>query len=329
MALFGSRKTADSAPGESKRSVRGRSSSDTVEDMRRRARHRLIGACVLVLAGVVVFPMLFDTQPRPIPVVAQVEIPGVESAAPLVVPSAVADAASMPSSPPDSAALPPSVVVAAAPAVVTAVASATQAGRTESVAQSAARNAQRSEATPAPKPAPTPTPKPEPRPEPKPAPKPEPRTPAQTAPATAATKPPPAKPAEKPVAAPKPVATPPAPAPAPVVQPPPVKPASVRNDEAARARALLEGRPSEPPRQNRADQGRFIVQVGAYTDAAKAQEVRAQIEMLGLRTYTQVAQTPTGRATRVRVGPFNSRADADKAAARISGAKLPSVILTL
>lgn len=326
MALFGSRKTADSAPGESKRSVRGRSSSDTVEDMRRRARHRLIGACVLVLAGVVVFPMLFDTQPRPIPVVAQVEIPGVESAAPLVVPSAVADGAPAASPTSDSAALPPSVVVAAAPAVVTAVASATQAGRTESVAQSAARNAQRSEAAPAPKPpAPAPTPKPTPKPEPKPAPKPEPRATTQPA----APKPAPAKPAEKPVAAPKPAATPPAPVAAPVVQPPPVKPASVRNDEAARARALLEGRPSEPPRQNRADQGRFIVQVGAYTDAAKAQEVRAQIEMLGLRTYTQVAQTPTGRATRVRVGPFNSRADADKAAARISGAKLPSVILTL
>ncbi|SHF12704.1 DedD protein [Lampropedia hyalina DSM 16112] len=328
MALFGSRKTADSAPGESKRSVRGRSSSDTVEDMRRRARHRLIGACVLVLAGVVVFPMLFDTQPRPIPVVAQVEIPGVESAAPLVVPSAVADGAPAASPTSDSAALPPSVVVAAAPAVVTAVASATQAGRTESVAQSAARNAQRTEAAPAPAPkppAPAPTPKPTPKPEPKPAPKPEPRATTQPA----APKPAPAKPAEKPVAAPKPAATPPAPVAAPVVQPPPVKPASVRNDEAARARALLEGRPSEPPRQNRADQGRFIVQVGAYTDAAKAQEVRAQIEMLGLRTYTQVAQTPTGRATRVRVGPFNSRADADKAAARISGAKLPSVILTL
>lgn len=326
MALFGSRKTADSAPGESKRSVRGRSSSDTVEDMRRRARHRLIGACVLVLAGVVVFPMLFDTQPRPIPVVAQVEIPGVESAAPLVVPSAVADGAPAASPTSDSAALPPSVVVAAAPAVVTAVASATQAGRTESVAQSAARNAQRTEAAPAPAPKPpAPAPTPKPKPEPKPAPKPEPRATTQPA----APKPAPAKPAEKPVAAPKPAATPPAPVAAPVVQPPPVKPASVRNDEAARARALLEGRPSEPPRQNRADQGRFIVQVGAYTDAAKAQEVRAQIEMLGLRTYTQVAQTPTGRATRVRVGPFNSRADADKAAARISGAKLPSVILTL
>ncbi|HSV46471.1 MAG TPA: SPOR domain-containing protein, partial [Ramlibacter sp.] len=40
--------------------------SESVEAMRRRARHRLIGAAVLVLLGVIGFPLLFDTQPRPI-----------------------------------------------------------------------------------------------------------------------------------------------------------------------------------------------------------------------------------------------------------------------
>ncbi|HCL85923.1 MAG TPA: sporulation protein, partial [Comamonadaceae bacterium] len=32
--------------------------AESLEDMRRRARHRLIGAAVLVLAGVVGFPLL-------------------------------------------------------------------------------------------------------------------------------------------------------------------------------------------------------------------------------------------------------------------------------
>ena len=41
---------------------------ESVEAMRKRAKHRLIGAAVLVLVGVVGFPMLFDNQPRPIPV---------------------------------------------------------------------------------------------------------------------------------------------------------------------------------------------------------------------------------------------------------------------
>ena len=44
--------------------------------MRKRARHRLIGAGVLVLIGVIGFPLLFDTQPRPIAVDIPIEIPG-------------------------------------------------------------------------------------------------------------------------------------------------------------------------------------------------------------------------------------------------------------
>ncbi|MEG1734803.1 MAG: SPOR domain-containing protein, partial [Comamonas sp.] len=59
---------------------------ETVEAMRRRARHRLIGAAVLVLVGVVGFPLLFDTQPRPIPVDIPIEIPDRDNAAPVVVP---------------------------------------------------------------------------------------------------------------------------------------------------------------------------------------------------------------------------------------------------
>ena len=43
--------------------------------MRKRAKHRLIGAAVLVLAGVIGFPLLFDNQPRPISVDIPIEIP--------------------------------------------------------------------------------------------------------------------------------------------------------------------------------------------------------------------------------------------------------------
>jgi DedD protein len=52
--------------------------------MRRRARHRLIGASVLVVLGVVGFPLLFDTQPRPVSVDIAVDIPDRASAKPLV-----------------------------------------------------------------------------------------------------------------------------------------------------------------------------------------------------------------------------------------------------
>jgi DedD protein len=54
--------------------------AETIDDMRRRARHRLIGATVLVLVGVLGFPLLFDSQPRPIQVDIPIEIPDRETA---------------------------------------------------------------------------------------------------------------------------------------------------------------------------------------------------------------------------------------------------------
>jgi len=75
---------------------------DSVEVMRKRAKHRLIGAAVLVLAGVIGFPLLFDNQPRPISVDIPIEIPDKNKVKPLVVPAAPAQpvaAASTPAKP--------------------------------------------------------------------------------------------------------------------------------------------------------------------------------------------------------------------------------------
>jgi DedD protein len=60
------------------------SPAESVDAMRRRARHRLIGASVLVVLGVVGFPVLFDTQPRPVSVDIAVDIPDRASAKPMV-----------------------------------------------------------------------------------------------------------------------------------------------------------------------------------------------------------------------------------------------------
>ena len=57
--------------------------TESMEVMRKRAKHRLIGSAVLVLAGVVGFPLLFDTQPRPIAVDIPIEIPGKNTVKPL------------------------------------------------------------------------------------------------------------------------------------------------------------------------------------------------------------------------------------------------------
>ena len=95
--------------------------------------------------------------------------------------------------------------------------------------------------------------------------------------------------------------------------------------DGAKARALLEGKTPDAA----AAAQRFVVQVGAFADDDKAREVRQKLEKAGLKTYTHVADTKDGKRLRVRVGPFASKADADRAAAKVKGLDLPASILTL
>ncbi len=61
--------------GESTARPKGASeSADSVQQARTRARQRLVGAVVLVAAGVIGFPLLFETQPRPLPGDTPIEI---------------------------------------------------------------------------------------------------------------------------------------------------------------------------------------------------------------------------------------------------------------
>lgn len=74
-------------PGQATGEPQGNTSNtpaESVDALRRRARHRLIGASVLVVLGVIGFPLLFDTQPRPVSVDIAVDIPDRATAKPLV-----------------------------------------------------------------------------------------------------------------------------------------------------------------------------------------------------------------------------------------------------
>ena len=233
----------------------------SIDAVRRRARHRLIGASVLVLLGVVGFPLLFDTQPRPISVDIPIEIPAKSTPAPAV----------------------KSPATAAAPAAAKPSAPSVEARDTLSAREEVV------EAAAPPKPV------------------------AETA---------------KVAAAPVPAPLPSAPLPS-----APLPPALVPTD-AERARALLEGKTATPPATGAAPATaaaaeRLVVQVGAFSEEAGARSVRQKLEAAGLKTYTHVAETSEGRRIRVRLGPYSSRADADKAAARVKALGLPAAVLTL
>lgn len=204
-------------------------SVDTVQQARTKARQRLIGAVVLLLVGIIGFPLVFETQPRPIPVDVTIEIPRKDASPVVQAPPPRPSLAA-------SAALPPPV----SSGVV-----------------------RREEAGAAPV---------------------NPPAVARAAPAAPAAAPPAAAPA---------AAKPPAPAPA---------------GEAA---------------------GRFVVQIGAFADATAVQAIRARAERLGLKTYTQVAETVAGSRVRVRIGPFANRESAEQAAAKAKAGGLSAVVLTL
>ncbi len=329
MALFnfrwpGKKDDAESVAGAKRPSRLAQ--GESVEDMRRRARHRLIGAAVLVLIGVVGFPLLFDTQPRPIPVNIPIEIPDQANAAPEVVPGAqVAGQTHSTPAPTGRVAANASLddgeevlSPSSRPATSTAAVGAAAVGAAAGVA--AVTSAAKPEVKPEPKPQAKPEPKPEVKPERKPEPKPEAK--------------PESKP-EKPKAEPKkpePEVKKPEPKPEAKPEPKPEKhkPDTSKADDAARARALLEGR-SAPEASSAKDNSkeaaagneRFIVQIGAFAEVSKANEIKAK---LGGGAFTQTVDTKDGKRTRVRMGPFKSREEADKAAARAKALGLPASV---
>ena len=288
--------------------------TQSVEVLRKRARHRLIGASVLVLLGVVGFPILFETQPRPVAVDIPIEIPGKNSVKPLTLPAPSVVTAPVSAKTPAPASQ--TTVVAASPAPMP----------TEEIVRS------KSVVTPV-EPAPSAIKKEL---------KPEPRQEAKVE----------ARPEAKPKTEPKPeLKTEAKPAPvavavaesAPVPKPAP-KPA-VAGGEGARATALLNGTAAAQQPANSADapkpavseeskaasaeaKGRMVVQVGAFADAAKADEIRRKLEKAGLSTYVQVADTKDGKRIRVRVGPFANKAEAEKAVNKIRSLDLPVAILS-
>jgi len=235
-----------------------------LEEVRRRARYRLLGAVVLVFVAVVGFPLVFDSQPRPVSVDTPILMPDRQTAPPL------AQAASGPAAPAAPLLGPDSAPDAAAP--------------------------------------------------------PAPETPAVAAPVPAA--PPAAAPVsampDKPApAADKPLAKPADKAAEPVAAKPPEKAAEKAAEKTA-------DKPAPKASEAAAEGGRYVVQVGAWTDAARLREVRRKLEAAGFKTYTQEARDKDGKpTTRVRIGPFASQDEARKAGDTIKKMNLPVGILKL
>ncbi len=209
MAFFKFRKSGEEQPAPA-------AQPETMEALRRRAKNRLIGAVILVLVGVIGFPLLVDKEPRPVAVDLPITIPSRDQLAPLALPSS---------------------------------------GAASQAAQGAPER-------------------------------------AADAPAAASA--------------------------APVARSAPTE--SAQKDVSA---ADAQGGSAS------AAQDRYVVQVGSFSDANRAKVARGKLERAGLRHYTQVIDTKEGKRIRVRAGPFDSKAEADRAAAKIRKLDMSADVLSL
>jgi len=251
-----------------------------VEAIRRRARHRLMGAVVLVFVAVVAFPLIFDSQPRPVAVDTPILIPDRQSTPALAMGQSV-PASQAPAKPLLAASTPASAAATSSAAAPASAASAgVSAPSASSVPAPASLEPGKEEVV-----APSAAPK------------------AAAAPAKAESK------TDTKADHKNDHKT-------------DSKSASKPSDDGHKAKALLEGKDSAA--------GKVVIQVGAFSDADKVREVRRKLEQAGLKTYTQTVEGKDGkRSTRVRVGPFDSRAEADKAAARVRKLDLPANLIAL
>ena len=73
----------------------------------------------------------------------------------------------------------------------------------------------------------------------------------------------------------------------------------------------------------------FVVQIGAFKDADNAQQIATRMKEAKLPVYTDNIATKTGNVTRVRVGPFNRKEQADAALAQVKLAGADGKIIPL
>lgn len=71
MAFFKSRSSGNASADDKNADV----AAQSLDTLRRQARHRLIGATVLVLLAVIGFPLVFDTKPREVAADIRIDMP--------------------------------------------------------------------------------------------------------------------------------------------------------------------------------------------------------------------------------------------------------------
>lgn len=109
------------------------------------------------------------------------------------------------------------------------------------------------------------------------------------------------------------------------------KPAEAKPAEAKPAAKAASGPSAAPKAAPAADpklEG-FAVQVGAFRDAAMLKQSREKLAAAGVVHYTERLEVASGPLTRLRAGPFATRAEAEAALVKLRGASIDGKVVPL
>lgn len=89
-----------------------------------------------------------------------------------------------------------------------------------------------------------------------------------------------------------------------------------------RTETAIKPAPTPKPAGQQAALDEYVVQLGAFSNAANARQLASKVRENRFKAYTEVVNTANGDRTRVRVGPYPSKDAAEKARDRLKSLKL-------
>jgi DedD protein len=93
--------------------------------------------------------------------------------------------------------------------------------------------------------------------------------------------------------------------------------------DAKRAAAILAGQADTPAP---AKSGEYLILIGAFSNEANVKNLKEKLGQQGVKTFSEPLDTPQGKKTRVRAGPFASREAAEKALVKMQAIGVSGVV---
>lgn len=86
--------------------------------------------------------------------------------------------------------------------------------------------------------------------------------------------------------------------------------------------------PQKPSDRPAADAAGYAVQIGVYSNIESIKPLQQKLLAQGYKSYTENLSTDKGEKIRLRAGPFASRAEAERAMAKIKSAGMTGLVVT-